>query len=148
MTIQTVLGVVTNVVINATLAAVTPDHHKTDATSLHSLILVAMPQLFSAAFLSSLGPSLMTRWRYVKGELLPLEQNIPRLLKIVEVSALVGALSSLLGVTLVDAALHMLAPFGLSPLTRVLFNGSCGGLVSAFAIRFALKLCFHTGSVL
>ena len=145
MAIQTVLGVVSNVAINAIIAAVTPDVHKTDATSLHSLVFVAAPQLFLAAFLSALGPCLFTRRRYAKGELLPpLERSPPGWLRIVEISALLGLLSALFGMILVDAILYLIAPSGLSASMRVLFNGGCGGLVSAFAIRLALRLSFRT----
>ena len=147
MAIQTVLGVVANVAINATMAAVTPDAHMNDATSLHSLVFVAAPQLFFAAFLSALGPCLLTRRHYARDELVPPLAGIPPgVARIVKISAYLGVLSSLSGMILVDAALHVLAPSGLSRPMRILFNGGCGGLVSAFAIHFALRLSFGRGS--
>ncbi len=143
MTVQTIVGALTNVVLNGVLAAVTTDHHSGDAASLQTLATVVAPQFFFAAFLSSLSPSLMTRWKYAQGKLLPpLKNGIPSAWRLVILSAMLGVVSALTGIIAVAAALHLFFRDGLTSLTRVLFNAVCGGLISAFAIPIALWLGF------
>ncbi len=143
MAVQTVLGTVTNVVLNAAMAALTTDNHKSDAASLHTLALVAAPQFFSGAFLGSLCPSLMVRWHYSRGDLFPpLEKRNPSVLKLIAVSASIGLICALLGPVLVGVALHLFFPGGLTWLTRVVFNGVLGGLLGVFTIPSALRLSF------
>ena len=143
MVLQTVLGTVTNVVPNAALAAVTTDHHQSDSASMHTLATVAAPQFFSGAFLGSLGPSLLMRRRYSQGSLLPpLEKEIPRVWKLIAVSASIGLLSAFLGPLLVGVTLHLFFPGGLTWLTRVVFNGVFGGLIGVFTVPSALRLSF------
>ena len=147
MFVQTVIGTVTNVVLNAVMAAVTRDNHKSDAASLHTLAMVAAPQFFSGAFFGSLCPSLMVRWHYSRGNLLPpRKKKIPSVLKLVAVSASIGLLSALFGPVLVDIALHLFFPVGLTWLTRVVFNGVFGGLIGIFTIPFALRLSCARGT--
>ena len=141
--VQTAIGTVINVVLNAAMAAMTTDHHQSDATSLRTLAMVAAPQFFSGAFLGSLGPSLMMRWRYSRDNLLPpLGKENPIVLRLVAVSASIGLLSALLGPVMVDIALHLFFPDGLIWLTRVVFNGIFAGLIGLLTIPTALRLSF------